>query len=30
MIVGREGYYSFSERDLNFPSNSGGNDDQKD
>lgn len=30
VIVGRDGYYSFSERDLNFPSNSGGNDGQKD
>ena len=30
VIVGRDGYYSFSERDLNFPSNGGGNDDQKD
>lgn len=30
VIVGRDGYFSFSERDFNFPSNGGGNDDQKD
>jgi hypothetical protein len=30
VIVGREGYGCFSERDLHFPSNNGGNDNQND